>query len=180
MTVEEYIQLKVFARQDGALLALLWVGCFACYVIGMNSPTFSMFAVLLLFLTPFFVAFRLRNFRDYGREGVISFKRGWGFVVLVFFYASVLFAIVQYAYFAYLDQGFLLDSFSKILDSDEAQQMLTQYNMKDEMSQSLREIQEMRPIDLSLNVMTTNVLLGMLLGLPIAALMQRKTKRIDS
>jgi ABC-type molybdate transport system permease subunit len=38
----------------------------------------------------------------------------------------------------------------------------------------------MRPIDLSLNVMTTNVLLGMLLGLPIAALMQRKTKRIDS
>ena len=33
----------------------------------------------------------------------------------------------------------------------------------------------MRPIDLTLNVLTTNILIGMLVGLPIAAVAKRST-----
>ena len=46
MTPEEYIQLKAFARQDGAMLSLLWIGSFACYIKGLSSPTLA-FAALL-------------------------------------------------------------------------------------------------------------------------------------
>ena len=39
MTAPEYIQLKAFARQDGAFLALLWVAAFFLYIIGIH-PVF--------------------------------------------------------------------------------------------------------------------------------------------
>ena len=47
MTPAEYIQLKAFARQDGALMALLWIGSFGCYIAGLGHPIYGMIAVML-------------------------------------------------------------------------------------------------------------------------------------
>jgi len=85
MTSNEYLQLKAFARQDGALLALLWVFTSSLYIIGLTNPLIGMAATFLILYTPFFVGTRLRKFRDYGREGLISFGRGYAYTVLVFF-----------------------------------------------------------------------------------------------
>ena len=109
MTPEEYIQLKAFARQDGALLSLLWIGGFICYIQGMTNPLLGMLAIILIVISPFFVARRLRHFRDYAREGFISFGRGYAFTVLTFFYAGLLLAAALYVYFAFIDQGYLTD-----------------------------------------------------------------------
>ena len=75
MTPEEYKQLKAFARQDGALLSLLWIGAMICYIQGLNSPILGMLAMLLIVASPFYAANRLRKFRDNAREGIISFIR---------------------------------------------------------------------------------------------------------
>ena len=96
MTPAEYIQLKAFARQDGALLALLLVAVFLLYIIGVSNQMLGLAAILLLFYVPFFVGKRLGKFRDYGREGLISFRRGYAYTILVFFYGGVLFAVAQY------------------------------------------------------------------------------------
>ena len=48
MTPAEYIQLKAFARQDGALLFLLWIASFACYIIGISSPLYATVALVLM------------------------------------------------------------------------------------------------------------------------------------
>jgi len=42
------------------------------------------------------------------------------------------------------------------------------------MSESLKEMAQMRPIDYALNMLTINITTGFVLGFPIAALMQRK------
>ena len=84
ITSHEYVQLKAFARQDGALLALLWMFTSTLYVIGMTNQLMGMAAAMLIFYTPFFVGGRLRKFRDYAREGLISFRRGYAYTVLVF------------------------------------------------------------------------------------------------
>lgn len=177
MTPPEYIQLKAFARQDGALLSLLWTGSFCCYILGLGSPFYSMLAIALMVATPFFVMRRLRYFRDYGREGIISLMRGWAFVILMFFYAGLLFAVVQYAYFAFLDNGFLLETFTRMTSTPEAEQAIRQFGMGEQLSESLRQLGQMRPIDLSLNMLTTNIMLGIVLGLPIAAIMKKGENR---
>ena len=180
ITSIEYIQLKAFARQDGALLALLWVFTSVLYIIGMTNQMIGLAATMLICYTPFFVGGRLRNFRDYGREGLISFRRGYAYTVFVFFYGGILFAIAQYLYFAYMDHGFLLSQFSKMVTSEEMQQVLKQYGMNQMVDESLQEMANTRPIDHALNMLTINISLGFIMGLPLGLIMQRSVKRVNS
>ena len=177
MTPAEYIQLKAFARQDGALLALLWAVAFILYIIGVSNQLLGLAAVMLMLYTPFFVGERLGKFRDYGREGLISFRRGYAYTIFVFFYGGVLFAIAQYLYFAFMDNGFLLSQFSKMITTEEARQMLQQYGMTQMVDESLQEMASTRPIDYALNMLTVNISLGFILGVPISLVMQRTVKR---
>jgi len=178
ITPAEYIQLKAFARQDGALLALLWVAIFLLYIIGVSNQMLGMAAVLLLFYLPFFVGERLKKFRDYGREGLISFRRGYAYTILVFFYGGVLFAVAQYLYFAFMDNGFLLSQFSKMVTSEEGKALLQQYGMQQMVDESLQEMANIRPIDYALNMLTINICLGFILGIPISLIQQRSTVKV--
>ena len=132
---------------------------------------------MLMLYTPFFVGERLGKFRDYGREGLISFRRGYAYTIFVFFYGGVLFAIAQYLYFAFMDNGFLLSQFSKMIATEEARQMLQQYGMTQMVDESLQEMASTRPIDYALNMLTVNISLGFILGVPISLVMQRTVKR---
>ena len=167
--------MKAFARIDGALLAVLWVASFACYIAGIANPLYSTLAMVLIVATPFFVALRLGKFRDNGRDGIISLSRGWAYSVYVFFYAAILLAIAQYIYFAYIDQGYLLQSFATALSTPEAKQMMEQYGLSQTMNESMEMMEQLRPIDYALNVLTVNIMAGIVLGLPIAALMRRNS-----
>jgi hypothetical protein len=180
MTPEEYIQLKAFARQDGALLSLLWIGSFACYIQGLSSPALAFAALLLVTLSPFFAASRLRHFRDYAREGFITFKRGYAYTVMSFFYAGLLMAAAVYVYFEFMDNGYLLGVYSSVMDSEEGKRVLEMSGMKEEMKQGLQDLYNMRPIDFSVNILTAIIFTGFVLGLPIAALLQRKVTSNDS
>ena len=128
---------------------------------------------MLMLYTPFFVGERLGKFRDYGREGLISFRRGYAYTVFVFFYGGVLFAIAQYLYFAFMDNGFLLSQFSRMVSTEEAQLILRQYGMTQMVDESLQEMASIRPIDYALNMLTVNISLGFILGVPISLVMQR-------
>ena len=179
MTPAEYIQLKAFARQDGALLAVLWISASLFYLMGLSNSMLGLAGIMLLLYTPFFVGGRLRNFRDYGREGIISFRRGYAYTVMVFFYGGVLLAVAHYLYFAFMDKGFVLSQLSKVISTDEGQQILQQYGMTQAIDQSLQEMATIRPIDYALNMLTVNITLGFILGIPISLLMQRSKVKID-
>ena len=176
MTAIELVQLKAFARIDGALLSLLFVATFACYVVGLTSPTYGFLAMLTVVLTPVFVGMRLKKFRDDSLEGKISFLRGWFYVCLMFFYGGLLFALIQYAYLAYMDHGYMVSVITQVFATPENHEMITKMGMADQISESLHMLQTMRPIDFALDMLTTLIMAGMMLGLPIAAVMQRKVK----
>ena len=180
MTPAEYIQLKAFARQDGALLALLWISASLLYLVGLSNSILGMAAVMLLIYTPFFVGGRLRHFRDYGREGIISFARSYAYTILIFFYAGVLLALVIYLYFAFMDKGMLVGKIIEILQSPEGKQTIQAYGMGDQIQANIDYLAGMRPIDYALNMLTINILSGLFLGIPIAAIMQRATVQSDS
>ena len=173
MTAPEYIQLKAYARQDGFFLALLWTASFACYILGITNQMLGMLALGLAVMTPFFVAGRLRKFRDEGREGLISFGRSYAYTIFVFFYGAVLLAVVQFLYFAYMDNGYLLSNFSKMLSTEEGRALVTQYGMTQMVEEGLAEMASIRPIDYALNILTMNIMIGFVLGIPIGLVMQR-------
>ena len=175
MSPQEYIQMKAFARQDGALLSLLWIGGFICYIQGLVNPLMAMLALLLIVTSPFFAANRLRHFRDYAREGIITFQRGYAYTVLTFFYGGLLLAVAMFIYFNFIDQGYLLGKLTDAMNSAEGKEVIKAYGMSSQMEEGLRELAAMRPIDYALNMLAVNITAGFLLGLPIAAVMQRST-----
>lgn len=174
MTPLEYVQLKAFARIDGVWLSLLWTASFALYIVGLRSPGYGLAAMLLAVITPFFVGSRLRHFRDEGLKGVISFRRGWAYTVYVFFYGGLLFALAQWAYLTFMDQGYMMKAITEVFTTPETAKALGQMGMTEALTESLEQIGRMRPIDLSLNMLTTNILAGIVLGMPIAAVLRRR------
>ena len=162
------------------MLSLLWIGAMACYIQGLSSPILGMIAMLLIVASPFYAANRLRKFRDGAREGIISFMRAYGYTVLTYFYGGLLLAIAVYAYFQFIDNGYLLSKLMDALNTEQGQQMVKAYGMADEISQSMAELAKMRPIDYALNMLTVIISTGFILGLPTAALMQRQTAKVEN
>lgn len=173
MTIEEYKQLRAFARNDGAFLGILWI---VSFVLTMLSPKFQLLGTLGLtfaFLTPFFVARRIRMFRDNIREGVLSYWNGYSYSMSMFFYAALLLALVQYLWFAFADDGTFLAT-----ALDQMRQMLLANKYPEtEVNAAIGEMKTMRPIDWALYFLSTNVITGFVLSIIIALITKRKDNR---
>jgi ABC-type antimicrobial peptide transport system permease subunit len=63
-----------------------------------------------------------------------------------------------------------------MMSTDEGKLMLEQYGMSKVIDESLAEMAITRPIDYALNILTINISLGFILGVPIGLIMQRKNK----
>ena len=68
-----------------------------------------------------------------------------------------------------MDHGFLVAKFTEMINTPEYAQL----GLKDMMQQSLNELAAMRPIDIALNVLTMVIIAGFVLGMPIAAFIQK-------
>ena len=60
------------------------------------------------------------------------------------------------------------------MGTEEGKAMLEQYGMTQMVDESLAEMAMTRPIDYALNILTINISLGFILGVPIGLIMQRK------
>ena len=169
--IEDFIQVKAFARQDGAFLALLWTLIFAAMMFMPESTIGN----LLALATPFFVGWRLCSFRNYALDGAISLRRGYCFSVYTFVYASIIFAVVQFLYFKFLDHGTFfttLQASATALENAYSQAGVS----TDDLKATLKLMQELSPINWAFIFMMQNMLTGVIVGLPIAV-MCRRTKR---
>ena len=175
MTPEEYQQLKAFARVDGAYLGAVWIASFALYIGGLTSPLMGIAGALMALLSPVFAAFRLAKFRDNARGGAISFRRAAAYYILTFMYASLLMALAQYIYFAYIDGGYIVQAYSAIMSTPEATAMLKAYGMSgQQLQESINLLAQTEPIYIVLNILSMNVTCGIVLSLPAAAIIKRK------
>ncbi len=83
-------QTKAFARQDGAILGAVWIVSFVCTMLAVD-PQYRMLGFIsniLIIATPFVVAKRLKAFRDYARDGHISFRHAFYYCIQTFFNAT--------------------------------------------------------------------------------------------
>ena len=173
---QEIQQLQAFARVDGVVVALLWTLSFACLIGFFHSPTslygigwfaFGAFSLVL-------AAMRLRKFRDSVLDGKISFGRAYGYSILTYLYAALLFALAQYVYFQFLDNGFLVSQYSLQASSPQVQEMMKLYGLTEQdIRFALENIAALRPIDIALQFFSTNLMLGVFVSLPVALVMRK-------
>jgi len=159
--------MKAYARIDGVVVAVAWTASFALYVAA--SPAAMMGAGLLAALSPFLCARRVARFRDAALGGKIGFGRAWGYAALAFFYAALLFAVAQLAYFQLLDHGRLLGQVEQALADPAARAAIAAYGAQADIDEALATLARSRPIDIALSYLPMNIAAGLALAVPIAA-----------
>ena len=174
MTPHELIQLKAFARQYGLFMGLFWIASFACFIC-QTTPFITFLFDITIFLIPVVAAFFLRNYRDNILGGRISLLRGFVFLMMIFFYATLILAIGQWAYFEYLDNGRLITTITNRLNDPEFVTAIGKMGMKkEEMLTGIRSIGDVRPIDFAFSFMWMNIVVGAVISW-VTALMMRRT-----
>lgn len=177
-TREEYEQLKEYARGDGAIVGVLWITSFAFFIGEFYNPLLGFASLLVGAYSLVFASMRLRRYRDTALGGVISFRRALLFSMLIYFYAALLMAAAQFVYFQFIDHGFMLSQYAEITGTPEFKAMLSAYGMRPEdMKLAMDNLAALRPIDIALQFLSTNIILGLVVSLPIAAMMKSKFKR---
>lgn len=157
------IQLKAFARQDGFFLFLLWMVSFIAFV---TNPA-STWGSLLAMATPFLVGWLLVRFRNYALDGAISFRRALAFSIYTFFYASLIFAVAQFVYFRFFDNGSLMTMLVGSVKTLEPFYKMQGLSVA-ELEQSLTMIGQLSPIEIAFVFMMQNFFIGLVLSFPIA------------
>ena len=170
MTVPEYIQLRAFARIDGARLSVLWIASFACYILGLKTPELGLLSIGLALVTPFYCVHRLKHFKADALDGsAISFGRGYAYVVFMFLYACLLFAAAQFVYFTYMDNGYFVNAIADMMEQAGGTAALgTAFSAV--LQEGIEALRSMRTIDLVLNILMSNMMIGALMALPVAAI----------
>lgn len=171
INLQDVIQVRAFARQDGAILGLIWTASFAATMLAFNtnSSLLSLMANLMAISTPFVVGLRLRSFRNYALDGSISFRRGLYYCLSTFFNATILLTIVQYLWFKFMDTSSFMAQLQNTYPLiKEAYQLSA-----DQAKTVLDAIIMMKPIAWASMFMTTEIIVAIILSPIIAAIMKR-------
>jgi hypothetical protein len=178
MTPIEYTQLNAFARVDGIRLAVVWTASFACYVASFSWPVMSLLALLPVLATPLLMGRMAACYAMVATGGKASLRRRYLYCMTLFFYAALLFALVQWLYFAYIDQGDMLRWIEQTAATPDGQQALQAYGLDKDFGPTMEMLRSLRPIDLALNILSTNLLLGLLVSL-LAVFFSRRAPQVD-
>lgn len=174
----ELEQVKAYARIDGALVGGLWILSFACFIGEFSNPILGFASMLIGVSSLITAAIRLYNFRNNVLDGVISFRRAYVYSMLTYFYAALLMAAAQFAYFHFIDDGYLVSQYTEIMQTSEFKQMIAAGGLKaEDMKMAMDNLSRLRPIDIALQFLTLNIVMGAVISLPIAKIMKKSIKR---
>lgn len=175
MTREDYRQLQAFARVDGVWVAVLWTVSFACFVWQFQMPLFSFVSLLIGAGSLIFASLRTRRFRDSVRSGHITFGQAFFYGMLIYLYASLLFAFAQFIYFRFMDGGYMMSRYTAIMQTDEFAQMMRFNGLKEnDMQIAMDNLAALRPIEIAMQFFTLDIIMGLCISLPIALIIKKK------
>lgn len=166
---ESYTQLKAFARIDGAKVGLFWVISFALFVGSFTYPVCGMLWMTTMILTPFLVGVLTNRYAKEVLDKPISYRRAYFYSVLVTIYAALILALAQWVYFQYLDHGFVVNTYISMLGDKNVSDMMSQMGYGTEQLTQLTDLlKSMRPIDIALQILSSNFIAGAIYSLTTA------------
>lgn len=165
MTLEQYKELKAKAATEGFYVGLLWLFSFAAYVCQFMIPSASFAMMIASAASVIMTISRLRLYRNRYLDELPYFK-AFVYSLMVYFYASLIMACGQWVYFQFIDQGFLLSEYVKMIDKPEFKVLLNEVpELKpDDVKMMFEQVASLRPIDLAMQFLSTNILISVFLA----------------
>ena len=181
ITVEEYKQLKAFARIDGAILGGIMCGTFFAFIASLSNMAWQLVYLLGIIAVPVFVAMRVRNYRDNIVRKRVSFRRAAAYSMHCFGYSSLILAIVMYVYFQYFDHGMMLTNLRNYFAMPEMQEAMKIYGVdKSIFDDQLTVMSSLRPIDVAFSMISNTLFAGFGCSLLVAVVSRRTPKAVNN
>ncbi len=170
----ERINLQKYAMRYGTYMGIFWAAKFCLFPPGVANPLLMMVFVVLTLTVPFVSYFMVRSFRDTYCEGAVTFAQGWIFTSFLYTFAALFVAVAHYVYFAYIDQGYLVNTYSSLIQETRALKIPETEQMLTQMEQVLETIRELSPIEMVIQLLAQNIIYGSILAIPVAFFVKRK------
>ena len=165
-------QTRAYAAYYGLWAGLCWIGSFALSMTGLQTPLAGNLGLLLGLLSIYFVVRLMRGFRE--NIAPLPLRRAWYMAWMIFAAAALLCTAAQYIYFAYIDGGLLMRTYSELMQQPEVmtamQQMLPEENVEELMNQAFAAFAATPPSQLALQFLFWNLILATIFAIPTALL----------
>lgn len=170
---EKKSYLNQYAMLLGTYMGLFWIAKFCLVPLALDKFFLMMLFVGLTLCVPFMGYYYTRLYRDRVLGGSIGFRHAWFFGTGMYLYATMLTAVAHYLYFAYIDKGFMLNTYTGMLNQLKTEQLAGTEGYIEQMREALELLAGMSPLDLTIQLMYNNVFYGILMALA-AAIVVRK------
>ncbi len=170
MTVsEKYVYMRAYARVAGAKLGVLWLVSFSLFIGNFNYPICGFLWICTMVFTPFYVAMLTSSYSQELPDKRISYRHAYGHSFLTVFYASLILAFGQWAYFQFLDHGTLINNYTSFLTDKENIKIMESMGYTKSMIKELVDLlRSLRPIDIALQMLWTNIICGFFISISTA------------
>lgn len=155
------------AMSYGFSLGIFWI---VKYIFYMFSMRFSYLVVIywgMSLVVPYLAYLLTKRYRE-DLGGVISFSQAWRFGVLIYLFAAMLVSIMHYVFYRFVaPPDFLSSAVEQTIVS------LKQMQVDSKVISSI-ESMNFSPIHMALQGILNNIFYGIILSLPVAALVCRR------
>lgn len=155
------------AMSYGFSLGIFWI---VKYIFYMFSMRFSYLVVIywgMSLVVPYLAYLLTKRYRE-DLGGVISFSQAWRFGVLIYLFAAMLVSVMHYVFYRFVaPPDFLSSAVEQTIAS------LKQMQVDSKLISSI-ESMNFSPIHMALQGILNNIFYGIILSLPVAALVCRR------
>lgn len=156
------------AMSYGLAMGIYWIFKYIFFIIGYTRPAFMSVYWGCTLAVPFIAYVLTKRFRE-DLGGSIRFSQAWRFGVMIYFFAALIVSLAHYIFFKYIVSPDYLPS---MIDS--MTQILTSANVSPEAVKNLTQI-NITPIHMAIQGIFNNIFYGIVLSIPVAAIVQRNT-----
>ena len=151
----------------GLLLGIFWVVKYAFFILGVSMPSMQIIYWILTPLT-LLLAYIFTNTYKFLIGGKIGFFHAWQFGVLLYFFAALIVSLVHYVFYQYIaSPDFIASSMNQAIG------LMKDLNLNTQMKDAIDKMGTPTPIQMAIQGIFNNVFYGVILSIPVAALLCR-------
>lgn len=169
---ENNSQLLEYTMRAGLLLGIFWSLKYLLTIFGMNNPIINSIGTLLSLGTPVLLFYFLVKYNREWLDDKMRYGQGVRFSILLFFFASILEAMVVFVHVRWIDTAFIANLFGNLIEMAET------LALSKTLTAQLAEQPLPDPFSYTFsNVIMADVFLGLVLSLLIVPLAIRFSSR---
>lgn len=163
------------AMRYGTLMGVYWALKFVLFPIGFSIPILQILFVLLTLFVPILAYIFTKRYRDSDLNGIINFGTAFRFSLFMFMFASIFVAVIHFAYFRFIDNGYIFESYNNILINFENTVKSKEFESSiKQIKDGIKMLSELNPLEMTLQLFSQNLYYAIFISLPVALIVKRK------